>query len=551
MRNPSFLCLDRHGGFLFRRAIPKSFRPYFQNRRDIRKSLGTYHRPTAIKRARHCASSVDRVFDQLTIILRSKYEKEQELSEIEIECIHHLVDRVIDYIGEDPHLKNEDGEAQALLTMAAEELCKIDSLRDKFDLASMKLKLLEEMRERQLRNQAAELLEQDLQLPTGTLIQQPTSTSAAKPPTTGLKLSECWAKYRQEKITTGDWKSPGTISENDEASRALLDIVSDIPANQFTKPQAVAFKEGMLDYPRNRFRGANATLPLNTARERIPQRLALATLSNRMTMMATFLEWSAAHGHMTDNPLTTRIIPARDIDQEEREQFSEADLELIFHDKIFSAHKYRQDWQYWLPLLGLFTGARLEELCQLRPCDTQQSEFGHYICIGERPDFKIKTKNAVRRIPIHKAIVDCGFLALVTKREEQHGNNGPLFTLTATGGKLGKEPSKWFGRLKTKLGLGPSKTFHSFRHTFNSALINGGVQDSHARALMGHAQDGETFRRYWHKNQSSFFTDINLLPFGDLIVHVKSWPPSSAKEILAPAKSISLKTLALQDQDDT
>lgn len=59
--------------------------------------------------------------------------------------------------------------------------------------------------------------------------------------------------------------------------------------------------------------------------------------------------------------------------------------------------------RFWVPLLGLFTGARLGELCQLRVADIIHSERETpFIRIhGEGAGMSVKNENSWRSFPVH------------------------------------------------------------------------------------------------------------------------------------------------------
>jgi integrase len=48
-----------------------------------------------------------------------------------------------------------------------------------------------------------------------------------------------------------------------------------------------------------------------------------------------------------------------------REVFDKKDLDKIFSSPIHKNKEYLHSYYYWLALLGLYTGARIEELCSL------------------------------------------------------------------------------------------------------------------------------------------------------------------------------------------
>lgn len=80
MNAPNFVAQDRHGGYIFRRKIPAELRQYFHNKREIRRSLRSYHRSTAIQLARNLAARTDFLFGELAHMARKKndYHKKAE-----------------------------------------------------------------------------------------------------------------------------------------------------------------------------------------------------------------------------------------------------------------------------------------------------------------------------------------------------------------------------------------------------------------------------------------------------------------------------------------
>lgn len=235
-----------------------------------------------------------------------------------------------------------------------------------------------------------------------------------------------------------------------------------------------------------------------------------------MTAVSSFLNWLATRELIARNPLSG-LIPKRNTRAERRSPFSADDIRLIFSQDRFRG-SYKHDWQYWLPLLGLFTGARIEELCQIRGKDIVGTADGTFLRIQDREDFSGKTENAERSIPIHQQLINFGFLRLV----EQSGA-GHLFLLQERDGRRSVEPSKEFGRFKAKLGFGAKHVFHSFRNTFITALAKVNVPDSKIAALAGHAQNNVTFNRYWQADESSLNMAAQQLDYGDSLGAVAPW----------------------------
>jgi integrase len=125
---------------------------------------------------------------------------------------------------------------------------------------------------------------------------------------------------------------------------------------------------------------------------------------------------------------------------------------------------------YWLPLLELYTGARIEELCSLYLEDFKVEHGVNVISINGNHDKKLKSNAAERLIPIHPELEHLGLLKHVkklrTRKEER------LFPELSRGRDgCSQTPSRWFGKFKLRLGITSQfKVFHSFRHTVANAL---------------------------------------------------------------------------------
>ncbi len=116
-------------------------------------------------------------------------------------------------------------------------------------------------------------------------------------------------------------------------------------------------------------------------------------------------------------------------DQDDRDVFTPEELDRIFSQAWFAegtgkfSNKSRTKWRphyYWLPLLALHTGGRLNELSQLYLKDVVQAKddpsvwYIDFNLVGEgKNDFdgadkSLKTVNAMRVVPLHDSIIALG-----------------------------------------------------------------------------------------------------------------------------------------------
>jgi integrase len=158
------------------------------------------------------------------------------------------------------------------------------------------------------------------------------------------------------------------------------------------------------------------------------------------------------------------------------------ELQTLFRHKQMEryASNHSTAHYYWLPLIGLYTGARINEICQLNPStdivldNATGIHYFHFTDDGETisgVDKSIKTKSSKRIVPIHSKLQELGFLEYVAKI--QQAKQKILFIeWEPRNGKASANASKWFVRYLAKIGLsdetegGRLSGFHSFRHTF-------------------------------------------------------------------------------------
>jgi len=197
-----------------------------------------------------------------------------------------------------------------------------------------------------------------------------------------------------------------------------------------------------------------------------------------------------------------------------RVEFTADDIKVMFGAPMFTGFagranpgyretpgdKVERDAKYWLPILGLFTGARLEEIGSTRASEVRREGDIWYLDLIERGDDEddtrtVKNSNSRRRIPLHEKLIDLGFIQYV----EGLPRDGWLFPdLTGREGKRTVNFGPWWGRWceanAPVAGQGiddRKKPFHSFRHTAIRALRKPGVHPALAKLVMGH-EKGET-----------------------------------------------------------
>lgn len=314
----------------------------------------------------------------------------------------------------------------------------------------------------------------------------------------GPTLSYLAKLYIEEGKRGGTWREVSTA----DVERALSDffeLMGDMGADAFDLQQARTLKERLSRCPqyfglRPEFKGRS--LKQVVASGGTYKTITAVTVNNRLRKITAFMGWCKANGYIAENALAGMKVMTGSA-KEARLSFEQQDLVALLNTEALRLEARKHPWRYWLPFLGRATGARLEELCQLRLDDFIEQQGIPCVRIDDtREGQNLKNASSRRILPLHPALLDMGLLGHV-ESVRITGADRLFPDLEAVRGKLGHAPSKWFGRYKTKRGITDSrKTFHSFRHTFIDDLRDAGVQDSLIKRIVGHEDGAVTFSVY-------------------------------------------------------
>lgn len=229
-----------------------------------------------------------------------------------------------------------------------------------------------------------------------------------------------------------------------------------------------------------------------------------ATVQKDLNLLKAIFSNSVSNAKLEANPAEGVTAPAEKGKKKPRITFSLQDLQTIFKSPIY-IENHRPiggagEASFWLPLISLFTGARLTEIGQLLIEDIQEEQGIRYFFITTESDSEdddsdktLKTASSRRRVPIHTELIRCGFMEYVaTMKEAGHTRLFPALK-SATTRPITASFSQWFGNYRRKVLVitDSRKTFHSFRHTFKDACRVSDINKELHDKLTGHAGGNE------------------------------------------------------------
>lgn len=302
------------------------------------------------------------------------------------------------------------------------------------------------------------------------------------------------------RILEEDGVTPSVIDGKLAIVRIMTEILGDLPIDQYSRSQCRKFKEVALKLPPKT--RANAHLPVQKAIALADGKtISRATFNNYVKDLSSIFNYAIREGYCASNPMLGLKIKVAQKASEERQRYSNSDIKALFSSEMYKSGGYGEHpYKYWLPLLALFTGARMNELCQLYLDDIQETEGNLIININDsRSDQRLKSIDSRRLVPIHSSLLALGFSGYVSSLRVS--GQSRLFPELKYNHKRGYSalPSKWFAKYKKeRLGNldGTVKDFHSFRHTAADCLKQNGYPEPLAASILGHRVSGITYNRY-------------------------------------------------------
>lgn len=233
------------------------------------------------------------------------------------------------------------------------------------------------------------------------------------------------------------------------------------------------------------------------------------TIAKELSWIKSFFEWSKKKNYSSQE-ITLNIPRGKGLN-ESYDVFTKDELKLIF-DNL--PNRVKNTWHFWIPLIGLYTGARIGEIAALRV-----EHFKKLVQIHQM--FLPGTKNEAspRWIPIHPDLIKIGLLDLVNAREAK--KHLTLFDIkTSKSNGIGAAPSKWFASLLTCLNIkSQSKVFHSFRHTLIELCRQQSLNDNACNEYVGHSKSGNKVHgKYGSKNHLTRRTSVGMKNLKEQVV---------------------------------
>ena len=294
----------------------------------------------------------------------------------------------------------------------------------------------------------------------------------------------------------------------------FIEIIGDIGSSELSKEHIRRYINTQIKLPINikknpRYRdlSINEILQLKNLK---PQ--SRGNVNKYLTRLTTFLNFGVSQGYFKENYILGMKVPlSKKEGRKRREPFSPEDLKKILSPKTYldwtvnfkkitsnqytsfttvKSVKYQFPY-YWSFLIGILSGMRTNEICQLRLEDIIQEKKIWMFKVDESENTRVKTESGIRKVCVHPNLISLGFIDYVEILKSK-GVDRVFHELTKQRDGYATKVSQHYNeKFLPSLGVWKKqiKVLYCTRHTFINKCYQKGVDRDIIKSLVGHEPD--------------------------------------------------------------
>ncbi len=226
-------------------------------------------------------------------------------------------------------------------------------------------------------------------------------------------------------------------------------------------------------------------------------------INKKLTKLSAFGNWGVKQGLISANPFRDMKLEVKK-SRTQRQPFTLAELKKILKPELYLDNTINYSHPiyksggvknglpyYWVFILGIFSGLRTNEMAQMRLEDIKKESNIWFLHVEESEQTRVKTLNAIRKVPVHPQLIDLGFIDYVSDLR-QRKKDRVFWELTKTRDGYAKHLSRHFNEKYLRaVGVWERtvKVLYCTRHTFINALYQNKVDENVIKALVGHEKE--------------------------------------------------------------
>ncbi|EMR0465774.1 site-specific integrase [Stenotrophomonas maltophilia] len=331
-----------------------------------------------------------------------------------------------------------------------------------------------------------------------------------KPLRAVLTLKEAAEKHLADLRAVG--RKPRTVMDSEHSLRLMAGLLGeDKPVAEIDTDDIRAVRDGIARWPSNaskrkEFRGLSVKGVILLAAAMEEPGPEARTMKKHKQRLSKFFNDLRKQDKIDRNPLHgVDFAPDGDTEESGGRPFTADELRTIFEPIRFKSWASKYPHRWFGPMLGLYSGARVNEVAQLLAKDIEQVEgvWGFHVRAVAAENQSIKNPKTKRFVPIARAVLDAGLLDYIEDlKASGHRRLFPNLPFKTDGG-YGAALSKQFSAyIKNKCGIEERGLgFHAFRHYVASELARLDADLVEIAPLTGHALPESILAKFYiHKH---------------------------------------------------
>lgn len=334
----------------------------------------------------------------------------------------------------------------------------------------------------------------------------------------GETIVELYDAWTSEQLAKKE-KRPDTVRQDRKVVQQFAEFVGEDRAIRSITPSEVFdFREARRAVPpkwqsKRELRNMSLRQAAEEARRLDLKQTSFVTVNRELSAISGLCKWLAQRPQWVGMPNPCAGLFYQKVKgKNRRPSFDTEALNRIIGSPLFTGfekdgREHRKgmckadDWRKWIPLLCMFTGARVAEVAQLRIGDIRYEHGIPVARIAHNEKAGQRTKSDETRFAvIHSKLVEVGLFAFIDRRlaKTNGDHTAPLFPELHANERdnIGAEPSEWWRDYLSVIGVKDGADgygTHSFRHTLADRLrVEGDLLDSEIALTLGHSAKSVT-----------------------------------------------------------
>lgn len=342
--------------------------------------------------------------------------------------------------------------------------------------------------------------------------------------TKSLTFADLWVRYKEHVRHHEPLRAEKRIDAYTTSVNRFIECIGQKAIEDITVADLANFRNLLEKLP-CRPSKAVKLLPLQKQVEAEGEKISQIRVENILKELSSVFRVAVEDGKLIENPLSKLKKRKTVSGPTVIRSFSSDEIYKIFSLPVFHGEKTTHGaMAYWIPIVLYYSGARVEEIAQLRKGDIVEVDGTPCFRLSMGEGQSIKTGNT-RQFPIHSHLLELGFLDFVQSKTYQ------LFAeKSEVNDSYSYNYGRWWGNYIRQHGLKREgiKPTHSFRHTLVTLCRNLGIREEIQDSILGHNDNSSTREKashgYGEKSVEAQRNVIEQIPRLDLVRREKDFP---------------------------